>query len=290
MKLAGRRAIVTGASHGIGLRIAERFVEEGAWVAICAREESALADAERLLRGLATGGQHVLAQRCDVSRPAEVDALVTATLDEFGDLDVLVNNAGIYGPIGALEDVPWDEWTRAIEVDLYGTVYPCRAVLPHLKRRGGGKIVNLSGGGATNPLPRLSAYAAAKAAVVRVTETLAEEVRADRIDVNAIAPGALATRLLDRVIAAGPERVGAEFHGRMVRVKEEGGAPLDAGADLCVWLASAASDGISGRLLSALWDPWIDLPLHRDALRKSDVYTLRRIVPTDRGLDFGELR
>ncbi len=290
MKLAGRCAIVTGASQGLGLRVAERLLEEGASVSICAREEGALRAAERRLREVASEGRRVLAVCCDVSHPGEVDALVATTVDAFGHLDVLVNNAGVYGPLGPLEDVSWDAWVRAIEIDLYGTVYPCRAVLPHLKRRGGGKIINLSGGGATQPLPRISAYAAAKAAVVRFTETFAEEVRGDRIDVNAIAPGALATRLLDDVIAAGAERVGAEFHDRMLRVKEEGGTPLDAGADLCVWLASPASDGISGRLLSALWDPWRDLATHRDALAKSDVYTLRRIVPKDRGLDFGEPR
>lgn len=288
MKLAGRCAIVTGASQGLGLAIAERFVEEGASVAICARDGAALDAAGARLRALAQGDQRVATRPCDVSRPADVDALVATALDELGAIDVLVNNAGVYGPIGRIDEVPWEEWTRAIEIDLHGTVYPCRAVIPHLGQRGGGKIVNLSGGGATNPLPRISAYAAAKAAVVRFTETLAAELRELRIDVNAIAPGALATRLLDEVIAAGSSRVGEDFHARMLQVKAEGGTPLRAGADLCVWLASSESDGITGRLLSAVWDPWPTLAAHREALAKSDVYTLRRIVPKDRGLDLGE--
>ena len=100
-----------------------------------------------------------------------------------------------------------------------------------------GKIVQLSGGGATNPLPRISAYAASKAAIVRFAETLAEEVREDGIDVNAIAPGALNTRLLDEVLAAGPNASGAAFFDRALKQKEEGGAPLDRGADLAYsWL------------------------------------------------------
>jgi NAD(P)-dependent dehydrogenase (short-subunit alcohol dehydrogenase family) len=160
----------------------------------------------------------------------------------------------------------------------------CRAVLPHFKARRYGKIIQLSGGGATNPLPRISAYAASKAAAVRFAETLAEEVREDHIDVNSIAPGALNTRLLDEVLAAGPEKVGQDFYARSVKQKQTGGAPLQKGAELALFLGSSASDGISGKLISALWDPWADFPRHLEVLRKTDVYTLRRIVPEDRGI------
>jgi len=156
--------------------------------------------------------------------------------------------------------------------------------VPRMRARGYGKIVNLSGGGATGPLPRFSAYAASKAAVVRLTETLADELRDDHIDVNAIAPGALNTRLLDQVLEAGPEKVGREFHERAVKQRQEGGVPLEKGASLAAFLASAESDGITGRLLSAVWDDWEHLPERRAALEKSDVFTLRRIVPKDRDL------
>ena len=149
--------------------------------------------------------------------------------------------------------------------------------------RGGGKIVNISGGGATNPLPRISSYAASKAAVVRLTETLALELAADRIDVNAVAPGALNTRLVQQIIAAGPEKVGADFFAKNKKWSEEGATPPELGAGLCVWLASDESDGVTGRLLSAQWDPWKDLAARRDELAKSDIYCLRRIVPEDRG-------
>jgi 3-oxoacyl-[acyl-carrier protein] reductase len=160
----------------------------------------------------------------------------------------------------------------------------CRAVIPHFRRQGYGKIINLSGGGATAPLPRISAYACSKAAVVRLTETLAEELRDARVDVNAIAPGPLNTRLLDEVLRAGPDRVGRDFYDRSVKQRDGGGVPLEKGAALAVFLASAAGDGITGRLLSAVWDDWARLPRRREALAASDVYTLRRIVPEDRGL------
>jgi len=116
---------------------------------------------------------------------------------------------------------------------------------------------------------------------------LAEEVREHRIDVNSIAPGPLDTRLLDEVLAAGPEKVGRNFYERSVKQKEQGGAPLEKGADLAVFLASSASDGITGKLLSAVWDPWQSLPEHLEELQKTDIYTLRRIVPKDRGYDWG---
>ncbi|HXJ76518.1 MAG TPA: SDR family oxidoreductase, partial [Candidatus Dormibacteraeota bacterium] len=148
---------------------------------------------------------------------------------------------------------------------------------------GRGKIIVLSGGGATNPLPNISAYAASKAAVVRLMETLAEELKTSGIDVNAIAPGALATRFVDDVLAAGPAKVGAAFYEKNKQWKEKGATPLELGASLAVYLASPESDGITGKLLSAQWDPWRTLQLHRDELARSDIYCLRRIVPEDRG-------
>ena len=163
----------------------------------------------------------------------------------------------------------------------------CRALVPHFKKRRYGKIIQISGGGATNPLPNLSAYAASKAAVVRFAETLAEELRAFRIDVNAVAPGALNTRMLDEVLAAGPSAVGQPFYDRMKRQQAEGGTPLEKGAALCGFLASSQSDGITGKLISAVWDPWEELPSRRSDLDGTDLYTLRRIVPKDRGKSWG---
>jgi NAD(P)-dependent dehydrogenase (short-subunit alcohol dehydrogenase family) len=161
-----------------------------------------------------------------------------------------------------------------------------RAVIPLMRKANYGKIINLSGGGATNPLPRISAYAASKAAVVRMNETLAEELKDAHVDVNAIAPGALNTRLLDEVLEAGPEKVGKDFYERSLKQRDKGGAPLEKGAELAVFLASKESDGITGRLISALWDRWEEFPKWRDEMAKNDVYTLRRIVAKDRGLNW----
>src|SRR6202023_2026774 len=146
--------------------------------------------------------------------------------DCLGSVEILVNNAGVYGPKGQSESVPFAEWARAIEINLYGTFLPCQFAIRDMKRVGRGKVINLSGGGATAPLPRISAYAASKAAVVRLTETLAEELREFSIDVNAIAPGALNTRLLEEILSAGPDAVGQAFYEKSVKQRDSGGVPL----------------------------------------------------------------
>jgi len=284
--LEGRTAIITGASQGLGLAITRAYVKAGASVLLCARDEMLLQEARAEVSKLAQPGQTVLAGVADVSNPEDVENLLNKALGAFAQLHILVNNAGVYGPKGPIEEVPWEEWVRALEINLMGSVLMCRAVLPHFKAHRYGKIIQLSGGGATNPLPRISAYAVSKAAIVRFAETLAEEARNDGIDVNSIAPGALNTRLLDEVLAAGPEKVGKDFYERALRQKAQGGAPLEKGAELAVFLGSATSDGITGKLISALWDPWAKLPQHLHELQCMDVYTLRRIVPEDRALKF----
>ena len=288
MKLKNLNALITGGSQGLGKTIAEHFLREGANVVLCARGEKDLsATRDELAKNFPA--QKVSTKTCDVSNEAQVSEIIAFALRELGSLDALVLNAGIYGPMGLTESVSLDEWRRAIDINLFGVLLPCRAVIPHFKKAGRGKIVVLSGGGATNPLPNISAYAASKAAVVRLMETLAEELKGFHVDVNAIAPGALATRLVDEVLAAGPEKVGAAFFEKNKSWKEKGAVPLELGASLAVYLASAESDGITGKLISAQWDDWAKLHEHRDELAKSDIYCLRRITAKDRGKTWGDI-
>jgi 3-oxoacyl-[acyl-carrier protein] reductase len=282
MKLAGRNAIVTGASLGLGAEIAEQFAAAGASLMLCARNAAEL-EAQRKRLAAVYPNSRILAHRADISDRSDVDALFAAAARELGKLDIVVNNAGVYGPMGSIDAIDWDEWVQAIAINLTGVVYCSRKAVEAFKPNRYGKIINLSGGGATNPLPGISAYAASKAAVVRFTETLALEVKEYGIDVNAVAPGALATRLTDQLVAAGPERVGAGLHERMTKLAKEGGTPLNVGASLCVYLASADSDGLTGRLIAAQWDPWPFADAIKGKIDKSDIYTLRRIVPADRG-------
>nr|HML30556.1 SDR family oxidoreductase [Hyphomicrobium sp.] len=207
--LAGRSVIVTGANRGLGLAIAEEFARAGADLALGARDESLLATcAAELKRN--HPAVNVVARRLDVSSPCDVGAFVDWAIEQNGKIDTLVNNAGVYGPMGSIETVDWNAWTDAVAINLFGSVLMARAVVPHMRRLQRGAIIQISGGGATNPMPGISAYAASKAAIVRFAETLAIEVKDDGITVNSLAPGALNTQLLDEVIAAGPEKVGKD--------------------------------------------------------------------------------
>jgi NAD(P)-dependent dehydrogenase (short-subunit alcohol dehydrogenase family) len=271
----GTVAVITGGGRGIGEAVALAFAGNGAAVVLAARTASELAQVEARVR--AAGGAAV-AIPTDVSSPADVSRLVQRAVDAYGRVDVLVNAAGILGPVGPLWEADPEAWKRAVEVNLYGTFLCCRAVVPHMMERRRGKIVNFSGGGAASPLPRMAAYGASKAAVVRLTETLAEELKPYNIAVNAIAAGLVDTRLLDPVLAA-KERGGDQFaRVRRLRATGEGGVPAELPAALALWLASDASHGLTGKLISAPYDGWRDWDQRRIvALKASPWFTLRRI-------------
>ncbi len=282
MRLDGEAALITGAGRGIGAAIAHAFARAGANLALLARTR---ADIECVASETAACGAATLALIGDVSRRRDTERAVATTVKKFGHLDVLVNAAGIYGPIGPLGENDLDEWVQAIEVNLLGTLFAMRAALPYMLARRKGVVVNFSGGGAVSPFPRFSAYAASKAAVVRLTETVAEEVKDSGIRVNTIAPGAVNTRLLDQVLAAG-ERAGKEFHAKAQEQKRNGGTSPEKAAELAVFLASPAAAGITGRLISAVWDDWKSLPERAPELSGSAMFTLRRID----GRHFTEVR
>ena len=251
---------------------------------LCARDAKLLESARTELATQAAPDQRVAAQAADVSDLDEVRNLFETARRALPSLDGVVNNAGVLGPRGLAEDADPDDWWKTLEVNLRGTFNMCSQALPEFRRKARGKIVNLSGGGATSPMPHFSAYAASKSAVVRFTETLAVEAAGSGVDINAVAPGALNTRMLEQVLTSGPAKVGASYYDRSLKQKEDGGASLENAAALCVFLLSAASDGLTGLLISAVWDPWRKLAEHTDRLAGSDVYKLRRVVPADRGM------
>lgn len=240
-----------------------------------ARDEAALAEID---------GPSVEVIAADLRDPETPELLIRTAMERLGRLDVVVSNAAVLGPLGRIDEVDWEAWVEAVHVNLLASARLCRAAIAHFRTQRSGKIVQLSGGGATGPRPNASAYAAAKAAVVRLVETLAAETVDDGIQVNALAPGALDTRMLDEVLAAGPKRAGAAEHARARALRERGATDPGEAAALAVFLGSAVSDRVTGRLLSAVWDPWRSLPGRADELATTDVYTLRRIVPGDRGL------
>jgi NAD(P)-dependent dehydrogenase (short-subunit alcohol dehydrogenase family) len=288
--LENKNAIITGASQGFGLEMARCFIKSGvASLAICARNKSMLDSASAELMQLASPQQKILSMPVDLADFEQVSRFCKKIIDEFNQIHVLVNNAGVYGPKGPTESINWHEWQNALAVNLNGSVLMCMNLLPYFKKNRCGKIIQISGGGATNPMPYLTAYAVAKTAIVRFIESLADELKEFNVDANCIAPGLLNTRLLDEVLNAGSEMVGKDFHNRMAQLKLIGNTtPLSLGAALAVFLASDASNGITGRLISAKWDNWQEWPKHLDKLRDSDLYTLRRITGRDRGQTWGD--
>jgi 3-oxoacyl-[acyl-carrier protein] reductase len=274
VKLAGKVAIVTGGSRGIGLSIAQGLGAEGAKVAIASRTQRELDEAKARLEA---AGVEVLARATDVSRLSDVEALVAAVVAKWGRVDVLVNNAGVNGAIGRVDECDAAEWRLAFEVNVFGTMNACRAVLPRMRAQRSGKVVNLAGGGVGGPgvAPRVSAYASSKAAVVQLTESLARELADDGVQVNAIAPGAVVTEMTAAVVAAGPEKAGKELYERTLKQRQSGGEPPELAARLVVWLASEASGALTGKMLSAKWDrvDAIDIA----SANGSSLFCLRRI-------------
>lgn len=286
MLLKERSAIITGASRGLGKAIAQAFLANGCNVTICGRDEKKLREAAAELQGGCQTSAQIKALKADVASESEVKALVAGAIQQFGQLDIIVNNAAILGPIGPTELVDWQEWLRTVQINLGGPVLLCRAAIPHFKAQRAGRIINLSGGGATAPRPCFAAYASSKAALVRFTETLAEELKEFDITVNALAPGALNTEMLEQVLQAGSAMAGSKAFADACLQKDQGGNSLEQAAALCVFLASDTASAITGKLISAAWDPWQKLSLHEKRLVNSDIYTLRRITPADRGQDW----
>jgi len=271
--LNNKVAIVTGGVGGIGRAIVSRFLLEGTKVVIVDWQKNEL---ESSVSEIKECGGSVYGVQADISSPKDVDTIVKQSMDHFGDVDILVNSAGVQGPIGSIFENDIEEWIRTIRVNLIGTFLCVKAVLPIMKKKKHGKIINFSGGGATSPRVRFSAYATSKAAVVRFTETLAEEMRPFNIQVNAVAPGAVNTRMLDEVLEAGREAAGREYE-EAVRRKAEGGTSPELVAELVCYLASEDSDWLTGRLVSAVWDPWKAWKDGKIPPLSDQMFTLRRV-------------
>ena len=268
--------VLTGSSTGIGRALAERLLARGHEVWGLARSDQSDFAAKH------AGKFH--ASRCDVADWSQVQRAALDVGAAWPHVDALITCAGLQGEVGRAVTADAAKWSATIRANLDGTFYAVRAFndsLARAPRRA--KIVCFSGGGATKPRPSFSAYGVAKTGVVRLVETIAEEERGRPLDINAVAPGAINTRLTDEVLALGAAVVGEAEFAAAEKQKKSGGSSLDKALDCVEWLISPASDGISGRLISAPWDPWAALGSHATELAASDIYTLRRIVPEERG-------
>lgn len=266
---------VTGAGRGIGRAIALKLASEGYTVCGSSRTLPELEETRAL--------------SSNKVRIASVDATNHSAIEKWMEKEItetkatpwgLVVSAGTYGSIGSFVETPFSEWEAGIKLNLLSPAYTTQAFARILiSKKLPGRILLMSGGGATQPLPNFSNYCAAKSAVVRFAETIAHELKPYQITVNTIAPGAIATRFVDDVIAAGPEKSGKIMYEKALKQKKEPGVGPEKAAELAAYLLSENTTQVTSRLISAQWDDWSKFQENWNEIEKTDWYTLKRSTP-----------
>ncbi len=265
-----KNILITGAGRGIGKRLALGLAQAGFRVGLLARSQAEL-DLAKL--EIEQAGGSAMRLRADVRNLEDVGIAVERMRAQYGSVDGLICAAAIMGPIGPFLSTKPKLWSDAIEVNLLGVAHACRAALPLMIERRSGKIITVSGAGSAYSRPNFTAYAAGKAAVVRFTECLADEVRDHNIQVNAMAPGAVYTHMTDEILSAGEERAGRREVEEAEQVRITGGVPPEKQVQLALFLLSDRSNHISGKLIHVN-DDWRRLEIENS---RPELFTLRRV-------------
>jgi len=268
--LKGMPVVVTGAGRGIGKRLAIGFAAKGARVGLVARSKAELDLCHLEIEHTGGVALRVRADVCDYEQVAAALERMRATFG--GPVEVLVCAAGVLGHVGPFAESSPKSWHETVNTNFIGVLNSCRAVLPSMIERRSGKILVLDGGGATPARPNFAVYTAAKTALVRFVETLAEEVSEHNVQVNCISPGASYTHMTDQILAAG-ERAGWQEIDDARQVRVTGGMQAEKQIELALFLASPQSNHITGRLLR-VDDDWKKL---KDKRVSDDIFRLRRI-------------
>jgi NAD(P)-dependent dehydrogenase (short-subunit alcohol dehydrogenase family) len=265
------KLLITGANSGIGLRLFRALTE-------CERWGIARRPISEKLRD-----RRMLFTSCDVTSWTSVWTLANEVEARWEALDGLIHCAGVQGAIGPAMVLNPEAWCATVRANVEGAFYLIRSFYPLLTKlsQNRTKILLFSGGGASKSRPNFSAYATAKTALVRLTECLADEWRDVPLDINIIAPGAINTGMTQEVLAFGPEKAGEEEYNRAKRQLLEGGDSVAKLIGLIRFLLSNRSDGISGRFISAQWDPWEREIEFQGLISDVDVFKLRRRVPEE---------
>jgi len=271
MRLKNKVIIISGGAGGIGKRVALFLSQEGAHLVIADKNK---VEINKIVKSLPN---KALGIKTDITKIQQIKETIKETLHEFKKIDVLINAAGIQSPIGLFNENNAKDWKTNIEVNLLGTISFCKEVLPVMIKSGKGKIINFSGGGATSPRTHFSAYAVSKTGIVRFTEILAKEVNKYNVQVNAVAPGAVNTKMLKEVLEAGKKAGDRELKEALKR-NTLGGTSPDLVARLIVFLSSSRSGSLTGKIISAKWDNWEKWNKENiNKINNEDIYVLRRI-------------
>lgn len=266
--------IVTGGARGIGKFLTHALYEEGAKIVICSRNEQ---EVKRVCKDINNAKDiRVFGIVADVSKVQDSKKIVDYAIKKFGRVDVLINNAGVIGEVNEFTKGSPLSWRKAVQVNLFGTVNMTHAVLHHMSSFKAGKIINFAGAGVggKNLQKNVSSYVTSKFAIAGFTETVAQELSKDNIQINAISPGAINTMITDYMIGKGKKRTGEEMYHTLLKQKETGGDSLNNVSRLALYLCQKKSDYLTGRTLSAKWDTTSKL---QEAKTNNNVFKLRRI-------------
>jgi len=261
-------ALITGAGRGVGKRLAIGFAKAGMRVGLVGRSQAEL-DVTRLEIEHAGGSAHRL--RADVRDFEQISAAVDRMTNISGEVDVLVANAAILGPIGPFVQHKPRDWSEVFETNVIGVMNACRAVLPQMIHRRRGKILVIADSSSSVPRPNFAPYSASKAAVVRFVESVAEEVREHNVQINCFSPGGAYTTMIDEILEA-EDRVGSKEVEEAEQIRLTGGVPAERQIQMALFLASERSNHLTGKLID-ISDDW--KKMERENTRP-DAWTLRR--------------
>ncbi|MCB1190701.1 MAG: SDR family oxidoreductase [Leptospiraceae bacterium] len=286
-----KTVLITGATGGLGKAISGVFYKNNYNLVLVSRDLERLDQVSENLKASNPDMEtniHLYPLNFELATENDYKMLFQFSMDNIIFPQAIINNAGIIGEFGESWKIPIEAYQNAFSVNLYSAINMCKLFLPKMIENNYGKIVSISGGGATGAREKFSPYSLSKVALVRYMENLSKELQSLRlnIDVNCIAPGAMKTQMTEHILIAGEEKAGKKEIDSLKKQLKEGGISPTKAADLCYFLASPESDGITGRLISAVWDDWKTLPQRRSDIQNTDIYTLKRITAKDRGFNW----
>ena len=270
--------IISGANRGLGRELASHFRKLNYDLILIARDRNKLKETIDFLKKIESDNK-IFFYKCDISKKTDTDRFIKSILKLKLRIRFLINNASVFGPIERFNDVNIKKWQNTFNVNLFGTAYFIQSLLPLFKKnKNKKKIINIVGGGASKPFPFLSSYATSKAALIRLTEELAEEFKDYNIDINSVAPGPLKTRFIDIVLSEGKKKLGTSFYNQIHDIKKSGGTPFLLTCLLCEFLISNSSNDITGKYLSSRFDSLKFIKKNKNKIISNEsLFTMRRI-------------